>query len=97
MKNERYTPEGLPVLAQDTIDLFFRDNEQFDREGFESVLKNIERLTGHLSSTNPQVTKALDRFADEYCSDRFATYLAGVYVYELLKRQAEVNKLEEGK
>jgi len=95
MSNQKYTPNGLPVITQDTIDLFFRDNAQIDREGFDSVLKNIERLTEHLSSTNPHITKALDRFAQEYGANRFESYLGGIFVYELLKRQAEVNRLEE--
>jgi len=92
----KYTSEGLPVISQDTIRVFFRDDERREKEGLSSVIKDLFENSEHIGKTQPSFDKALDRFAEEYHIDKLAVYGVGCFVYNLLIRQAEINSLEGG-
>jgi hypothetical protein len=97
----KYTPEGLPILTRDTINMYFIEEKKLDREDDNSFFKTLERRADETFSQNPLLEPALKRFCKEYgFNDSDAVEIenikaAGVFVYELLKRQAEVNKLED--
>jgi hypothetical protein len=94
----KYTPEGLPVLTRATIDMYFIEEDKLDRETDGGLMKVMETRAREIFGKNPVLAQAIGRFCKEYsCKgmDAMLAQTAGVFVYELLKRQAEVNKLEE--
>lgn len=96
----KYTPEGLPILTKETLDMHFVEEKKLDRESDDGLLKVMERRAKEIFDENPVLEEALDRFCREYNfegMDKVCAQAAGVYVYQLMKRQAEVNRLEEKK
>lgn len=95
-----YTPEGLPILTKGTLDMHFVEEKKLDRETDGGLMKVMERRAKEIFDENPVLEEALDRFCREYNfegMDEVCVQAAGAYVYQLMKRQAEVNKLEEKK
>ncbi len=95
MTNEQYTPEGLPVVKEGIIDVYLRDIKRSEIEGAEERL--AESILGKLIRDNPLIGNAINRYL--YLIDcprkEGEVFLSGaMMVYELLRRQAESNKLE---
>ena len=98
MPNQKYTSEGLPVLTKDTLEMHFIEEEQLDKETDAGLIKTMERRAKGIFDENPLIQGALDKFCREYDfkgEDKLHVQAAGIYVYQLMKRQAEVNRLEE--
>lgn len=98
MPNQKYTPEGLPILTKDTLDMHFVEEEKLDRGSEDSLIKALEGRAEKIFSGNSVFEKAMDRFCNEYDIEGVEELIAraaGDYVYRLLSRQAEVNRLEE--
>lgn len=93
----KYTPEGLPILTKETLDMHFVEEKNLDRETDDGLMKVMETRAKEIFGENPVLEEALDRFCQEYHfegMDEVYVQAAGVYVYQLMKRQAEVNNLE---
>ena len=98
MPNQKYTPEGLPILTKETLGMHFVEEKKLDRETDDGLIEVMERRAKEIFNENPVLEGALDKFCREYNfegMDEVCAQAAGVYVYQLMKRQAEVNKLEE--
>lgn len=98
MKN-KYTPEGLPVLTEETLEMHFVEEKKLDGESEGNLIRVMERRAKEIFGENPVLEKALDKFCRKYGFDGLEeayVQAAGVYVYQLMKRQAEINKLEAG-
>ena len=96
--NNKYTPEGLPVMTKSTLEMYFIEEERLDKENEDSFLKTLEKRADEVFSKNPLLEPALSRFCKTYSLDEMETEFikgAGVFVYELLKRQAQINNLEK--
>ncbi len=94
--NPRYTPEGLPVLTTDTVEMHFIEEKRLDRENDESLMAVMETRAKEVFGKNPVLETALERFCKEYGfegEEELLVQAAGAYVYQLMKRQAEVNGL----
>ena len=92
-----YTPEGLPVLTKETLEMHYLEEQKLDHEGEEGLMKVMEERADGIFGENPYLEVALERFSKDYGLDgveKLCAQAAGVYVYQLLKRQAEVNRLE---
>ena len=98
MSNQKYTPEGLPILTRETLNMHFIEEKKLDKETDAGLIKTMEKRAEEIFDENPFIQSALDKFCREYNfkgEDELHVQAAGVYIYQLLKRQAEVNKLEE--
>ncbi len=98
MTNKKYTPEGLPILTRETLNMHFIEEKKLDKETDTGLIEIMERRAEGIFNENPFIQSALDKFCREYDfkgEDELHVQAAAVYVYQLLKRQAEVNKLEE--
>ncbi|MFA5061098.1 MAG: hypothetical protein WC494_02185 [Candidatus Pacearchaeota archaeon] len=92
-----YTPEGLPILTIETIEMHYLEEQRLDREREEGLMKVMEDQADEIFGENPFLEVALERFTQEYGlhgDEKLCVQAAGVYVYQLLKRQAEINGLE---
>ena len=91
----KYTPEGLPFITKATTKVYLRDlskrKNEDSREEFET--ESLNRIT----KDNPNLDKIIDMYLlDEQSSEKCQGFIAGaMHVYELLRRQAESNKMEE--
>ena len=91
----KYTSEGLPIVSKATVETL----------GQEANLKefNFEELGRQILKENPEVWNFIERktlgFFKRYKGKKISDYGAlvslPVGVYELLKRQAEANKLNK--
>ena len=80
--SNKYTPEGLPVLTEDTLDMHFIEEEKLDRETDEGLLKVMERR-GEIFGENSVLEEALDRFCREYGFETVITsHLAKIELFE---------------
>ncbi|OGJ21600.1 hypothetical protein A3K73_02905 [Candidatus Pacearchaeota archaeon RBG_13_36_9] len=98
MSKPKYTPEGLPVLTRKTLEMHFVEEEKLDKESDDGLMKVMERRAEEIFGENPVLEEALDRFCKKYSLDGLEeayAQAAGIYVIQLMKRQAEINKLEE--
>jgi hypothetical protein len=94
MAGVRNTPEGLPIVSEESWEVFERDIDMIMEEDRTSeyileVLKRIRR-------DNPNLPKHLAIMSYQYESeDDLGIYSTGFATcYELLRRQAETNKFE---
>lgn len=98
-KESKYTPEGLPVVCEDIVDMYIRDLQKRVNEGSESVFDYAsEKMNQILKKENSNFVKLLKHFKEkEYPTPcHFNAFCFGLFsAYELLKTQAETNKLEE--
>ena len=91
----KYTSEGLPIVSKATVETL----------GQEANLKefNFEELSRRILKENPEVWNFIERntlgffkgYKGKKISDYGALVSLPVGVYELLKRQAEANKLNK--
>ena len=98
MANRKYTPEGLPVLTNVTLGMHFVEEKKLDRETDDGLMEVMERRAKEIFDENPVLEEALDRFCQEYDFEGIEKehiQAAGVYIYQLMKRQAEINGLEK--
>ncbi|GEM_PF-5621934 len=94
----RYTPEGLPVLTEATVEMHFIEEARLDAGGEESLMRAMETRAKEIFGQNPVLEKALNRFCRKYGiegEEELLVQAAGVYVAQLYKSQAEVNNLED--
>jgi hypothetical protein len=99
MTNPKYTQEGLPVLTQETVTMHFVGEKTLDAEGETGLLRVMQERAEEIFGQNPVLDTALEQFCRKYHFRGITecyVQAAGLYVYQLLKRQAEINKLEEG-
>lgn len=95
----KYTPEGLPILTKSTLEMHYIEEKRLERETDDGLMRVMETRAKEIFDENPVFEQALEKFCKEYHfegMDKLCVQAAGVYVYQLMKRQAEVNKLEEG-
>ena len=96
--NPRYTPEGLPVLTDDTVEMHFIEEARLDAGSEDNLMGVMETRAEEIFGQNPVLEKALNRFCRKYGfegEEELCVKAAGVYVAQLYKRQAEVNKRED--
>jgi len=90
-----YTSEGLPVITDEALGAFLRDINiaRSDRKKFEKYTYGIMY---RLRNQNPEIAKYITNVTkslpEEY-SGLVSVHMA--ILYEMLRRQAEVNKLEK--
>ena len=95
---DRYTPEGLPILTESTVDMHFVEEARLDTQSENNLLSVMETRAEETFRANPVIEKALDRFCQLYGfegMDELTIKVAGLYIYQLLKKQAEVNRLND--
>jgi len=96
---ERKTKDGLPTVSTKTIEIFLRDVSKRGDEGTDSHRKHIHDLVKELSKKNLKLMEFWVAYmivhkleekgiARDYMSGAMATY-------ELLRRQAESDKMEK--
>ena len=104
---ERYTQEGLPVVSKNTLDLMCRDINQIGGEASKKIKEtrvfDISSspeflMREHIRINNPQLYRHIQEMAKlEQTEQEKLSYLTGALTaYEAVRRQAEVNQLEEG-
>lgn len=85
----KYTPEGLPVLSEDVSAAFLRDLKMGPEHMTDDIIKNIaitnERIASYMAS-------AVLSYPEAY-QNRILGHLC--CLYELLRRQADANKMGE--
>jgi hypothetical protein len=93
------TKEGLPVVSEKTREIFWRDFEQRTIEGAKSYQGYVHGLVEKLAEENLVVMEAWmeylksNKLEERNCAQ---LYMAGAMItYELLKRQAQADNLEE--
>ena len=96
MANERYTIEGLPVVSKRTIDSYgeeqFRWLRNTSYRNFEIFIKNIE---DRLKDENLELYRFYKKIPRYDKSMETGCAIGFCILYDLLRRQAEANKLEE--
>ena len=90
---EGFTEIGLPIVSKDTIELFARDFTIRECKCLEYISEQISKLRRENKNLGEFLGNTCREFAkdkDDYWNYSFVAVIA----YELLRRQAEVNKLE---
>lgn len=96
---ERQTPDGLPVLQEGILDVLQRDSRQYASE--KKTQKFLEDIKRRIEHENPLYLEEIKRHARDTLSNGLSQDVAiGIIIgaetgYELLRRQAEANKLNE--
>jgi len=91
----KYTPEGLPVVSENQLAAYCNTLQRLsDRDGIDEY---ISELVGRIHDENPNVIAYVAAIkaqipGNDALQELVTTAIAGLY--ELLKRQAEVNNLE---
>ena len=90
-----YTPDGLPVVSEDQVKSYLAHLERLKQEGTlgEYTVELFERLEEDNPELVYSIAAAIDALPAEL-AEEVGAHLFGVY--ELLRRQAEANKLAEG-
>ncbi len=96
MTERKYTSEGLPIVSQATMEVLARD---LGARGLEYILQNLRRLVQtnvhagqFLGIYSDVISKIEGRDDTDFKKGLVMGYLCA---YELLRRQAEANKLEK--
>jgi len=97
MPEQKYTQEGLPVVSEDTINIFIRDLERRlseDGDSFENLFSEIEDKLGE---ENPNLILIKDYVANrEWSEKELDLFNFGLcFAYNLLHNQLEINKMEK--
>jgi len=85
----RYTKEGLPVVTLDTLNVFGRDMFVRGPSQFEDWLSEIDDENEVISTYMTSITKLYP------IEQQTGLLVAMGGLYQLLKAQAEKNKIEE--
>ncbi|MEK6860910.1 MAG: hypothetical protein AABY07_02965 [Nanoarchaeota archaeon] len=100
MTDSKFTPDGLPIISQDIIDILKRDYAVREKSSVTGIYDyQIEILT-RIADENPQLYQVFEEYfeaAQDTPEDSLMDKLAGIFVitYESFRRQTEANKLEE--
>lgn len=96
---EKYTPEGLPIVSDATLEVFLRDLQRQGLEGRQARL--LQDLAQKIQSENPVFWQEITQYREDSKNyspnpkDHGLGVLAGAIIgYELLRRQAEANLIE---
>jgi len=89
MVDERYTTEGLPIVSEATAEVWLRDYKNRSSQN-RDMFGEIERK---IVSDNPRIQEVIDICRGISGTENF--YLGFLVAYDLLRRQAEANKLAE--
>jgi hypothetical protein len=101
MNKQRHTQDGLPIVSEGVWEVYCRDRiskmKKADDQG--RIELNSGDLSGYMEKENPVLTQASNLSALTGLSTKeqweHCYKLGFLMCYGLLKRQAEVNNLEE--
>jgi len=92
MTGQRYTPEGLPIISLATAEVWLRDFLAKVSQGVD-MTGEMER---NMVNDNPRINDIIDTCLNAKGLERMDNfYLGFLVVYDLLRRQAEANRLED--
>lgn len=98
MRNAKTTRDGLPVVSAEAIQCFMRDAAQRYREGSESLEKCRGEVQTRMQAENPLLVQWLADYGGRNIADsseRREFYGGAMLAYELLRRQAQANTLNQ--
>jgi|GEM_PF-2547754 len=99
MKKSRLTRRyGLPAVCRGVIDVFARDVVRRAEENKEYF--PVDEYCSEMGKENPNLLRVLMSFGEKhekkYGSNMAMAFIAGCAItYELLRRQAEINEMEQ--
>ena len=96
--NPKYTNEGLPIVSEETIDIYLRDISIRSDEISSKMLaiRCVDLIGTQLEQENPLLYLMEQLQITDYTKTELDAYRFGfASAYGLLRRQAEINKLEE--
>ena len=96
MANERYTPEGLPIVSRKSIDSYVAEQLRWIDTGdircFQDFISNME---SNLREKNRELYKFYKEHPPDDKNLEMGFIIGFCVLYDLLRKQAEANKLEE--
>jgi hypothetical protein len=89
----KYTPEGLPVVSKNTMEI---SKKEFSPEDIEALKKYSIECINRITESNPEVMNFMDNVVSSMPYEHQPTVsLALVCLYELLRLQADANRMWE--
>ena len=98
MPQQKYTQEGLPIVLEDTMNIFIRDLEKTANEDNDSFGELCKKLTDNVNNENPNL-EIINTYSKQkvcFSQEEFESFVIGFcFAYNLLRNQLEINKMEE--
>ena len=96
MDGRRKSPDGLPLVSKETVEVFFRDYGQQSREGNETGYTG--EIAQRVMDANPELGNFFRKLYSDMDPEKANHYTMGAgCLYEILRRQAEADALGENK
>lgn len=91
MTESRLTPDGLPVVTQEVREVFIRDiyRRIHERTGIDFAIDICKRC----QEENPEIYQLIQEVCGDNGEERERVLCGFSFTYELLRRQAEANKM----
>jgi hypothetical protein len=97
MEDKKHTPEGLPVVSEETLKAYEEENERrSNRKGDNATNINLSKI---MERENPFLNRYLQTTVGSYLLQNqiqeSINFLEGATrIYDILRRQAQANTLE---
>ncbi len=90
MTKDNHTPEGLPIVSKDTLEVLERDFQRRTEEGKKSLVDFMADQFVGIGTQNPALFQYLDKVRNLFEGSQRNAYLMGVLItYNSLRNQAE--------